>query len=58
MREKSERWMELAKQAVNEQDPEKLMAIIREIDRLLEEKLSRLRGQRPIQPPSGARDSR
>jgi hypothetical protein len=52
MQEKSERWMELAKQAVHEQDPEKLMAIIREIDRLLEDKLSRLRGQHIQAPPT------
>jgi hypothetical protein len=37
-----ERWQELCVQAANEQDPEKLSALIAEIDRLLGEKYDRL----------------
>jgi hypothetical protein len=37
-----ERWQELCAQAANEQDPEKLSALIAEIDRLLGEKYDRL----------------
>ena len=36
--EKKERWMELCAQAAVEQDPEKLHALVEEIDRLLQEK--------------------
>jgi hypothetical protein len=39
-----ERWLELCERAAVEQDAEKLVAIIHEIERLLEEKESRLRG--------------
>ena len=48
--EKRERWMQLCEQAANEQDPEKLMVLIREIDILLQEKESRLRHQPRMQP--------
>ena len=37
-----ERWQELCEQAEIEQNPDKLIALIREINRLLEEKQSRL----------------
>jgi hypothetical protein len=40
--EKKERWMELCAQAAVEQDPEKLHALVEEIDRLLQEKEDRL----------------
>jgi hypothetical protein len=36
--EKKERWMELCAQAAVEQDPEKLMELVKEINDLLEEK--------------------
>ena len=36
VKEKSELWMELAELASHEEDPEKLMALVSEIDRLLE----------------------
>jgi hypothetical protein len=49
MQEKRERWMELAALAADEQDPEKLTELVREIDRLLAEKQARLKG---IKPPS------
>lgn len=40
--ETKERWYELCEQAVKEQDPERLMEIIGEIDRLLQQKEERL----------------
>jgi hypothetical protein len=40
--EKKERWMELCEQAADEQDPAKLMALIQEINDLLEAKERRL----------------
>ena len=45
--EKKERWMQLAEQAANEQDSEILQELVLEIDRLLEEKQNRLRGDQP-----------
>ncbi|HEY7352403.1 MAG TPA: hypothetical protein VH596_06505 [Terriglobales bacterium] len=39
--------MRLCKQAANEQDPEKLMELVKEINRLLEEKELRLKKERP-----------
>jgi predicted Zn-dependent protease len=44
--EKGERWRKLCEQAASEQDPQKLMELAREIDRLLEEKERRLKEQR------------
>jgi hypothetical protein len=44
--EKGERWRKLCEQAAGEQDPEKLMELAHEIDRLLEAKEQRLKGQR------------
>jgi hypothetical protein len=40
-----ERWQELCEQAANEQDREKLVKLIVEINRLLQEKEERLRGK-------------
>ena len=40
--------MELAELAANEQDPDKLMTLVREIDQLLTEKQNRLNGLRKI----------
>jgi hypothetical protein len=42
MPEKRERWMDLAAQVADEQNPEKFTKLIQEIDRLLEEKQERL----------------
>jgi hypothetical protein len=42
MQEKQERWRTLTEQAAIEQDPERLLDLIREINRLLEEKEDRL----------------
>jgi hypothetical protein len=36
------RWQELCRQAAVEQDPEKLLELVKEIDRLLDEKHKRL----------------
>ena len=44
MRENREKWMELCEQAATEQDPEKLMELISQINRLLEAKERRLKG--------------
>jgi hypothetical protein len=43
MQENEERWKRLCEQAVNEQDPDKLMELIAEINRLLAAKDKRLR---------------
>ena len=40
-----EKWMELCAQAAVEQDTEKLLALVAEIDRLLAEKTDRLKGR-------------
>jgi len=42
MRENTEKWMELCNQAANEQDSQKLMALIREIAAILDAKRGRL----------------
>ena len=42
MRENTEKWMELCAQAANEQDSEKLMALIKQITALLDAKQERL----------------
>ena len=43
---KKEEWMRLCEMAANEQDSEKLLALVKEINRLLEEKEARLRSKR------------
>ena len=40
--EQRELWQELCAQAADEQDPEKLLDLVKEINRLLEEKEQRL----------------
>ena len=40
--EVKERWLELCEQAANEQNAEKLLVLVQEINRLLEEKHKRL----------------
>jgi hypothetical protein len=44
--EKRERWEQLCKLAADEQDPDRLMKLIEEINRLLEEKEDRLKQRR------------
>ena len=41
-----ERWLDLCEQAAVEQDPKKLIALITEINRLLDEKRKRLQRKR------------
>jgi hypothetical protein len=41
--DKREHWMSLCEQAAQEQDPEKLMLLVQEITRLLDEKQERLK---------------
>lgn len=45
--ERKEYWMHLCEQAANEQDPDKLMELVKEINRLLEEKEQRLKREMP-----------
>jgi hypothetical protein len=54
MREDHEKWMELCDRVSKEQDREKLMALIEEINRLLEEKKERLAPQKPKTPRSSS----
>jgi hypothetical protein len=42
-----EDWMELCEQVANEQDPEKLMKLVQEINVLLQAKEKRLQQRRP-----------
>jgi hypothetical protein len=42
--EKLERWQQLCAMAAKEQDPEKVLLLAREIERLLSEKMDRLKG--------------
>jgi hypothetical protein len=44
--EKKEQWLQLCEQAAREQDPAKLLRLVEEINRLLEEKERRLKGQK------------
>jgi hypothetical protein len=50
MQANRERWMELAELAANEQDPNKLMALVAETNELLEQKRKRLENARPPNP--------
>jgi hypothetical protein len=43
---KKEHWMGLCEQAAQEQDPEKLMLLVQEITRLLDEKQERLKNRK------------
>jgi hypothetical protein len=48
--ENGDRWRLLCERAATEQDPTKLMELVREINRLLEEKEKRLQVQRADKP--------
>ena len=50
MQQDSERWRQLCELAVREQDPAKLMQLIKEINELLDAKERRLRGDSPGEP--------
>lgn len=45
--ETKELWFELCEQAANEQDPDRLLAVVREIDAALELKIQRLKQSGP-----------
>jgi hypothetical protein len=48
-----ERWMELCEQAANEMDSAKLLTLVAEINRLLEEKSRRIKKRDALfEPPS------
>lgn len=47
MEQNREEWMELCERAAQEQDPEKLMLLIAQINRLLEAKERMLKGSSP-----------
>jgi len=51
MDENREEWMELCERAAKEQDPEKLMLLIAQINRLLEAKERMLKGRPPATEP-------
>ena len=53
MQANRERWMQLCGQAANEQDPEKLTELITEINRLLDAKEQRLKGNPSSPRPAG-----
>ena len=46
---KKERWLELCLEASAEKDSAKLLQIVQEIDRILQEKEERRKGRRPVQ---------
>jgi hypothetical protein len=46
-----ERWLDLCRQATVEQDPDKLLALVQEINDILEAKEARLKNRKP---PPGA----
>ena len=52
MEDKFEIWMQLAELAAHEKDPEKLAELVKEINRLLEEKQDRLKRARIPSKPS------
>jgi hypothetical protein len=49
--ETGERWRALCELAAEEQDPERLMELVEQINRMLEEKEKRLQEQRPSSTP-------
>ena len=49
--ENKERWEQLCALVATEEDTERLAKLIEEINRMLEEKLSRLNRIKPIKPP-------
>jgi hypothetical protein len=46
-----ERWLELCEQAAIEQNSEKLVALVHEINRMLDEKEQRLKSDKPLKAP-------
>jgi len=59
MRENTERWKLLCEQAAVEQDPERLLQLVREISRVLGEKEARISALRALEPlPGGYQNCR
>jgi hypothetical protein len=55
MHDKKERWLQLCEQAAVEQDPERLLKLVDEISRMLDEKNRRLQpSSRPDRTGSGS----
>ena len=52
--EKKERWKELCELASVEQDPQKLLELVRQINELLDEKFKRLETSEPTAKPKEA----
>jgi hypothetical protein len=57
--DKAKSWMELCELAASEQDPAKLMALVAEINRLLEADEQHLKAQAPglLKPPENEKSS-
>jgi hypothetical protein len=53
MENNKEKWMDLCAQAAKEQDPEKLMELISQINQMLEAKERRLKGGAPAKERNG-----
>lgn len=53
MENNREKWMELCAQAAKEQDPEKLIELIAQINQMLEAKERRLKGGAPAKGTNG-----
>lgn len=53
MYEQKERWMELCERASHEQDPTKLMQLVEEINRLLEQREQKLKPNKSETNDSG-----
>lgn len=45
-----DRWREVARRAASERDPERLLGLVKELNRLLEEEEERLRTERSVSP--------
>jgi hypothetical protein len=54
--ETRELWWHLCEQAANEQDPQKLMELVHEINRLLDEKQQRINKAVPPEKPNPSND--
>ena len=58
MQGEKERWLQVCEQVASEQDPSKLLGLVAELDRLLEEKSKRLQmSVRSAKSPDAAPDA-
>jgi hypothetical protein len=55
--EKKERWQELCEQATKEQDPQKLLKLVQEVDQLLAQKQERVNKTKSTRDPQSTRCS-